>query len=129
MMINVDVNAIQKYLNPNKEKLKSKGIDSVVSRVQNLIELVPDLTHEKVINQIIDEFLEFHGRRKHVIEEINKEEVIERNPIVKKTYEELKSWDWTYQSTPQFTNNMETRFIWGIIDLYVQVEKSKAFNC
>ena len=128
-MINVDVNAIQKYLNPNKEKLKSKGIDSVVSRVQNLIELVPDLTHEKVINQIIDEFLEFHGRRKHVIEEINKEEVIERNPIVKKTYEELKSWDWTYQSTPQFTNNMETRFIWGIIDLYVQVEKSKAFNC
>lgn len=128
-MINVDVNAIQKYLNPNKEKLKSKGIDSVVSRVQNLIELVPDLTHEKVINQIIDEFLEFHGRRKHVVEEINKEEVIERNPIVKKTYEELKSWDWTYQSTPQFTNNMETRFIWGIIDLYVQVEKSKAFNC
>lgn len=129
MMINVDVNAIQKYLNPNKEKLKSKGIDSVVSRVQNLIELVPDLTHEKVINQIIDEFLEFHGRRKHVVEEINKEEVIEQNPIVKKTYEELKSWDWTYQSTPQFTNNMETRFIWGIIDLYVQVEKSKAFNC
>lgn len=129
MMINVDVNAIQKYLNPNKEKLKSKGIDSVVSRVQNLIDLVPDLTHEKVINQIIDEFLEFHGRRKHVVEEINKEEVIERNPIVKKTYEELKSWDWTYQSTPQFTNNMETRFIWGIIDLYVQVEKSKAFNC
>lgn len=128
-MINVDVNAIQKYLNPNKEKLKSKGIDSVVSRVQNLMELVPDLTHEKVINQIIDEFLEFHGRRKHVVEEINKEEVIERNPIVKKTYEELKSWDWTYQSTPQFTNNMETRFIWGIIDLYVQVEKSNVFNC
>ena len=36
-----------KYLNPNKEKLKSKGIDSVISRIMNLKDVKNDLTHEK----------------------------------------------------------------------------------
>jgi lipoate-protein ligase A len=36
IMFSVDFNALQKYLNPNKKKLESKGIDSVISRVLNL---------------------------------------------------------------------------------------------
>ena len=36
MLLNVDSKNVAKYLNPNKEKLKSKGVDSVVSRIMNL---------------------------------------------------------------------------------------------
>lgn len=46
MLLNLDLNALQKYLNPNKLKLLSKGVDSVVSRVMNLSEKVQDISHE-----------------------------------------------------------------------------------
>lgn len=36
VMFDVDLKALQKYLNPNKKKLESKGVDSVISRVINL---------------------------------------------------------------------------------------------
>lgn len=39
MLINLEMDALQKYLNPNKKKLESKGVDSVVARVTNLNEL------------------------------------------------------------------------------------------
>lgn len=47
MLLSLDLTALQKYLNPNKLKLISKGVDSVVSRVMNLSEIVPDITHEQ----------------------------------------------------------------------------------
>ena len=36
----------QSYLNPNKEKLKSKGVTSVVSRIMNLQEVKKEMSHE-----------------------------------------------------------------------------------
>ena len=46
MLIDLELTALQKYLSPNKEKLQSKGVESVVSRVVNLRELLPDISHE-----------------------------------------------------------------------------------
>lgn len=45
VMFDVDLKALQKYLNPNKKKLESKGVDSVISRVINLKELYPSICH------------------------------------------------------------------------------------
>lgn len=46
MLLNIDLDAVEKYLSPNKLKLKSKGIESVRARVMNLSEIVPDISHE-----------------------------------------------------------------------------------
>ena len=46
MLLDLELNALAKYLNPNKKKLESKGVTSVVSRVMNLKEAIPDITHE-----------------------------------------------------------------------------------
>ena len=46
MLLDLDLTALLKYLNPNKAKLISKGVDSVVSRVMNLSEQVPNITHD-----------------------------------------------------------------------------------
>lgn len=36
MLINIDLSNLKKYLNPNKLKLVSKGVDSVIARVTNI---------------------------------------------------------------------------------------------
>ncbi|MGC4020145.1 MAG: lipoate--protein ligase [Muricomes sp.] len=44
LMLNVDIGDLSKYLTVSKEKLQSKGVDSVKSRVTNLKEFAPDIT-------------------------------------------------------------------------------------
>ncbi|OEH75846.1 lipoyltransferase and lipoate-protein ligase subfamily protein [Cyclospora cayetanensis] len=48
LMRDVDMEALGRLLTPNKAKLRSKGIESVTSRVVNLRELNPSITHENV---------------------------------------------------------------------------------
>lgn len=126
MLINIDPTIISKYLNPNKEKLKSKGVDSVISRVTNLIKYDKEMTHEKLCNSISESFEELYNNKPCTTSLIN-EEFFEKNEKLNSILKELSSQEWLYQNTPKFTNNLETRFDWGVIDVYFQVEESKRF--
>ncbi len=42
--------------------------------------------------------------------------VLEKIPKIQQIYNELKSWEWIYERTPEFNNSIETRFDWGIVD-------------
>lgn len=44
---------------------------------------------------------------------------------VENVWKELGSWNWLYGNTPKFTNNVEKRFDWGVVDVYVHVEQGK----
>jgi len=44
------------FLNPSKDKLKSKAIESVISRVINISEINPAITHEKFCTELENEF-------------------------------------------------------------------------
>ena len=50
--MNVNKEMLSKYLTVSKEKLQSKGVDSVKSRVTNLVDYIPDLTLESVEKSI-----------------------------------------------------------------------------
>ena len=64
MLLDVELGALSNYLNPSKAKLESKGVESVVARVQNLKELAPEITHESFCAALREEFLKKHqGRR------------------------------------------------------------------
>lgn len=127
VLLNLDMTRLQKYLNPNKKKLESKGISSVVSRVVNLTELQKDLTHEKMTESIEESFKKHYHGLNSACDVLSRSVDLEllNDPKLKEIYENFRSKDWLYQSTPEFTNNIETRFDWGIIDVFVKVEASK----
>ena len=52
MLLDIELGALGNYLCPNKAKLESKGVESVVSRVQNLIEIKSDITHDVFCNSV-----------------------------------------------------------------------------
>ena len=52
ILINSSVDKMQKYLSVNKEKLASKGVKSVSSRVMNLVEKKADITAEQITQAI-----------------------------------------------------------------------------
>ena len=63
LMVDVDMEKVQRYLSPSKAKLAAKGVDSVRSRVVNLREFVPDLTIARLSDALIAALAEVYGGR------------------------------------------------------------------
>lgn len=108
------MSAMQKYLHPNKLKLLSKGVKSVVSRVVNLQEFDPSINHDTMGEKIIEAFFNHHGTRCDV-EELEVEEM--RNiPELNKYYEQLVDENW-------FVGLSSFNCIIGDLDLQYQISR------
>lgn len=122
LLVNVNMKALGNYLNPSKPKLQSKGVDSVISRVINLKELCSDLTTENLTKAIEEEFKEEYKETHPEVREIEIKDPSKVDPQVIKTYEQWTDEKWVLGETPQFSNQFETRFPWGIMDIRLQVD-------
>ena len=67
IMLNVDVTKLSRYLNVSADKLKSKGVSSVKSRVTNLVEFVPDLTVARLKEALKESFEEVYGLKAGIL--------------------------------------------------------------
>ncbi|CDH18846.1 lipoate-protein ligase A [Xenorhabdus bovienii str. kraussei Quebec] len=127
LLINADLNRLADYLNPDPKKLQAKGITSVRSRVTNLSELLPDITHEKVCGGITEAFFEYFG-------EIAKSELISPQalpdlPGFTDVFAKQSSWEWNFGQAPTFSHTLDTRFCWGGIELHVDIEHGTIGRC
>ncbi|CDH25903.1 lipoate--protein ligase A [Xenorhabdus bovienii] len=127
LLINADLNRLADYLNPDPKKLQAKGITSVRSRVTNLSELLPDITHEKVCGGIIEAFFEYFG-------EVAKSELISPQalpdlPGFTDVFAKQSSWEWNFGQAPAFSHTLDTRFCWGGIELHVDIEHGTIGRC
>ena len=119
LLVNTDLDKLQLYLNPSKEKLRTKGIASVRSRVANLNEFNSSVTVEILIDALKESFENHFGK----IESYKclDESALNENVFVKEEFERLISWDWLYGKTPEFTDSYKNHFSWGAIELLVDV--------
>lgn len=120
LMVNVNLQDLSKYLSVSKEKLKSKGVNSVKSRVINLSSLSEDITICTLKEKLYEAFGEVYGYVPKKIDEnsINKE-------LLNKKIEKFKSWDWKYGRKINFQYEVKNRFDWGDILLQFNVENGK----
>lgn len=117
ILMNVDKDSMSKYLNVSKEKLQSKGVDSVRSRVTNLIEYAPQITADGMKERLTESFARVYGLPPVPL---NKEEIDwkETGGLT----EQFSSWDWLYGRKIPFTCKVERRFSWGEAQLQLGVE-------
>lgn len=123
---NVDLDVLTKALHVNEDKIKSKGIKSIRSRVTNLTPyLDPEyqgLSTEKFRDMLLPKLF-----NKNTIDEIKdneyivtKEDQLEINKLLDKYY---KNWDWVYGKSPKFTVKQRKHFDMGTIDVRLNIEK------
>ena len=104
ILVNADLTKLSNYLCVSKEKMRSKGIDSVRARVCNLCELSSGLTVEAMRRLVIESFIEEYGAAsEYVFDGMALAEVEERR-------ERLASWEWRFGKTPQFDFETDKRF-------------------
>lgn len=110
LLINVNIDELSKYLNVSMDKLKSKGVTSVKSRVTNLNEYNKNLTVDNLRLKLIESFEEVYGL---------KAECINAFSIDKCKIEELKnkfsSNDFIFGKKIKSEYEFSKRFSWGDI--------------
>lgn len=117
LMIDVDTNKVAKYLNVSADKIRSKGVKSVRSRVTNLINYRPGLTVPLMKQKLAEAFGEVYGRRPVFLTpaDIDAGEVETRR-------KKFASPDWIYGKDMPFQAQVSHRFAWGGVDLRLRVE-------
>jgi lipoate-protein ligase A len=108
--------------------MQSKGIKSVAARVVNINTLNPLLTHELLSEEIIKSFKKFHNVDDILIERVAESLTLGSNKEVAANMATLLDWDWRFGKEPEFSHHLETRFAWGLIDLYMVVKDGKVLS-
>lgn len=126
LLINADLTKLANYLLPHPKKLQSKGITSVRSRVLNLKELNSKIDHENSSQAIIEEFFnEYHSQVE--IQYLKYEDLIKEEKL-NEHYKRLSDWNWRFGETPSFNHSISEYFAWGLIEVYLEVEKATIVN-
>ena len=120
IMVGVNMETLSRYLTVSKDKLKSKGVDSVKSRVTNLRDYLPELTMEELKVALKQSFEKVYGLkvRDKKIEDLDTGVIAEREKF-------FSSWNWLYGRKIDFQYELSHRFGWGGITLQFAVESGK----
>ena len=124
ILVSVDMNHLSKYLNVSRDKLISKGVESVKSRVINLNEYNPNLDIDKMKKELLIAFQEVYNCELTPIEQ---QEIIESE--IKTLVEKFSSWEWNFGKKMEWTFSINKRFSWGNVDFNFVVESGRISQC
>ena len=124
LLFNVNLEDLAEALNVSADKIQSKGIKSIRSRVANIRDLLKE-------DMSIDEF------RRRLQKRLSDDY---RSSEIKLTEEDLKqieenarkkfaSWDWTYGESPAFNYRSEKRFPGGKVGAFIHVKDGLVKDC
>ncbi|QFG00073.1 lipoate--protein ligase [Psychrobacillus glaciei] len=119
LMFDTEIDAVVSALKVSKEKIESKGIKSIRSRVTNIADLLKEpMTIEQFRSEILSSI--FGGA-----ENIQYWELTEKDweNIHKLSEERYQQWDWNYGKSPKFNMKHSHRFPTGGIDVRLEVNK------
>ena len=120
LLFNTDVSVLSSALVPDPEKIRSKGIKSVSSRIANISELLGrEVTAEEISNLIVCEVKTHYGAKEYFLsdEEINRAE--------KLADEKYRTWDWNYGYSPKYSFEKKKYFAGGCVKVLLDVSEGR----
>lgn len=117
LLIDENVTKLLNYLTVSQKKLKSKGIDSVASRVINLKDINKNISVDSVKDSLKKSFERNYGD--FSLCTIN--ESFKDNSVFANTYSKYSSWEWIYGNTPGFEIQLDEHFDWGEIQISAEI--------
>ena len=124
LLVNADMEAMDRYLRPSEEKIKAKGVDSVHARVLNLSSVIPAVTVDQMKTAILDAFGKVYGQK---VSQILPDDLDET--LLNRLWERNRSYEWNYGKEHPFHYSIEKRFPWGEIRMELYLENEVVRRC
>ncbi len=124
LLFDSEMENVVSALRVKKDKIESKGIKSIRSRVANISEF---LTEKMPIEEFRSTLLDYIFDGSDVEEYVLTEE--DWKNIHELSTERYQNWDWNYGRSPKFNLQHSHRFPVGSIDVRLEVNKGKIDNC
>ena len=118
LLFNSNLETLSAALKVKGDKIESKGIKSVRSRVTNIQDHLPNLTIDAFKEVLVQEI----SRSDREIAEYGFTEA-DRAAIAKLREEKYSTWAWNYGRSPDYNIRKERRFSGGGLTLYMTVQK------
>lgn len=116
LLVDVDLDRLDRYLAPGPDKLRAKGIESVRARVRNLKELCPALTVSALADALRAAFADEYGPCEPMA-------AADLDPCRLAALEaEYASWDFRLGKALPFDAALEHRFPWGGVALSMRLQ-------
>jgi len=119
LLIHSDMEQVGRYLTPDQDKLKAKGVKSVSSRVINLSDL-GKVTVEGMKEAMISAFREEYGEAEIAFADESE------FPVFASLLPRYESWEWNYGSSPEGFIEISRRFSWGGVQIHARVVGGRA---
>ena len=126
IMFDSDINEVVNALKVRKDKIESKGIKSIRSRVTNIKPFLPkdkqDMTTEAFREEILLKIFGVDSVDQVKTYTMTEEDWVKINEISDKYY---RNWDWNYGKSPAFDIERRKRFPIGSIEVRFNVQEGK----
>ena len=120
ILFNSNLATIQSALKVKKDKIESKGIKSVKSRVTNITDYLDETyTMEDIKAALLKAMFANDNLEKITL---SNEEI---QAIERLKTEKYATWDWNYGKSPQYNLRKERKCDFGLITVLLQVEKGE----
>ncbi len=138
LLVSADQDRMMHYLTPSKEKLISKGVPSVRSRVINLCDKRPELTVEALKQAMISSFETIYGAEAAVG---SLQEWKDGRPVLQFSFTEefehhvhernafFSSDAWTLGRNVRCNVSRKARFDWGEAEICLDVDDDEVRDC
>lgn len=119
LLYDVDIENMVQALNVDPDKITSKGVKSVRSRVTNIKEHLDNSSDIFDFWEALQYFLSNKGQDKEI--------VLSDDEIAKIEFEAINrfgTWDWIYGASPEFNLKNSRRFAGGKVEVMMDVENA-----
>lgn len=127
LMLDSEIENVVSALNVKMEKIQSKGIKSIRSRVANISEFMDEKISMEEFKSLILRYIFDVGDVNAVPEYKLTEQ--DWDNVYQLSEERYGNWDWNYGKSPAFNIQQSHKFPAGTIDIRLDVKKGNIDNC
>lgn len=126
LLFNSQLDTLQKALNVKKEKIESKGIKSVRSRVTNINEFLKLDIDILEFRDLILKYLYEYEESPIIKYELTEEDKAAIDNMMQSKY---NTWEWNYGESPKFNYKNSKKFDAGFLDVRIDIKDGLIKNC
>ncbi|MDR2343343.1 MAG: lipoate--protein ligase [Spirochaetaceae bacterium] len=125
LLVHTDMDAAARYLSASAEKIRSKGVQSVRSRIVNLADIVADISVPALVKSLCASFGEVYGLDPEIPGTPPEALFGGGGKRFAGLVERFSSPGWKYGKNPRFQFRAERRFPWGGVELCFDVKENR----